>query len=1487
MNLSNSRTVTTFNQNIVKFNLKDNLLIVSNNGNPFPIEGVESLMTPNYTSKIERSYKVEYQAFSINDQVEELFERRKDEYLHRPERIQSDYNKEHEAVGEYHGREVLELLQNCIDAMPGDNTIQIGAKGIGFRSLLNWCDRIKIYSGELSIAFGLDEAAAFKKLLGSNQKVAILSAPTIIDTIDLDFTTRIELSLKPTMVEDVRQQLNQIDEKSMVFLPKIESLIVQDGQEERQYEKHEDPNGNVYVISSVDGEKSECCWRVFKQEIKTISIEDTNNESQEYKYGISVAYSADLDKIEENCLYSYFKTKVELPIGWLCHADFKLSSDRNSIIDHRLNEIILKDMIMLIEESSELITDGNKAAGVLTSVTPTTDFSRQLNIRFDFSDYYYEHIGSKKILPTADGKFISVNDGPLLFGSDYPSLFTGSAFNKLLKLPDNKKVSHFVVQLAKRKDIDLNVSQEVLMHLINNVSENWSANDCFTVFEWWRKNHSSKTLVHMPNLIKLENGKWAKLSDNIYLKTGNVPNVPKWVDFNFLSKEYQDAAIKYYGEEEGHIKFKELRESSTNTQIQSERSISDYVKINEKQFFNYLDRNGIIRQVNASVKDHWGHAREFLCWLFKNYSADETWNPPLLKYCFPAYDRKTVCGPEELYFGKYYNNNLAEILFLQPGLKEIHHIKLSKKDNERFVEFFSKFKVRLLPLYQQEKIEYFELSQDYRRALIDKFTYPIQLEGAIVANATVMRNEYNIHTASVRTYQSLQNILDVADTQSILFWISKDDFLKESLKSTYEKSDTSHIVTSKMSHRYGRKISNGNIRNYIAHVFSMEKWVQVDGIRYSPNRIILDDRIGLKFKPQLVGKSKEALFGEFKIEEHEQNAIIHNLGFNSDFSKIDPQTLYDILIELSEEGMDDDGEISKKIYSQIIKASGLKEPNINDVKRKEFLEKGSVFCYDGKFHSINEVKYADKSFPNKFKEQHNLFHLSKGGGARKVERWFGVEELEQNTLVKEFRESIYNQQFQEFFCELLKGLYVENCQQITDEKRWRAVKNMHIRLASSGTLEINGNDLIPLSGHQYALDDDGKYVLMVGESEPDPHNECFSNALFEIVKIVINAEESSLEGSFRELMKSRQGMLRTILIERHENPDIWSDADIFFDGVSNESSRNIVFKNIELFNDCKEKNLERFKRILYNKLSKNPDVNQQRSFLEQIGRYRKIMIDSDTSELQEENCNVLELLQSIDPASMLRNEDCDIDVEYLGKETKQKLLNDFKDNKVELNLFLVNEFDSLLRFGNYDYLKAEFKRYLESTKQKPTNMPTYSSISKMPSVTDSSTHRLGPQSLRNETKSNRQCVRTGYTDYEAKHNRSITRGSESEQIVVDYLKKVSEVYEVKWVSQFAKDANENLDGSDGAGYDLSYCKNGNKFYVEVKTNSDILPSISFRLTRFEREFATLNPNYQIFVVTNPESETPDIRFFSWKQIEQYANNPTEYTVDFIDEETLK
>lgn len=121
-------------------------------------------------------------------------QKRENEYLANPVRAEQDYNRENEDKESYHGRELLELLQNADDEIndPNKSSVKIklvnskltisndgnpfskegivslmysnvspkrknnkviGNKGTGFRSVLSWAKEIHIDSADLHVRF--------------------------------------------------------------------------------------------------------------------------------------------------------------------------------------------------------------------------------------------------------------------------------------------------------------------------------------------------------------------------------------------------------------------------------------------------------------------------------------------------------------------------------------------------------------------------------------------------------------------------------------------------------------------------------------------------------------------------------------------------------------------------------------------------------------------------------------------------------------------------------------------------------------------------------------------------------------------------------------------------------------------------------------------------------------------------------------------------------------------------------------------------------------------------------------------------------------------------------------------------------------------------------------------------------------------------------------------------------------------------------------
>ena len=145
---------------------------------------------------------------SLQQHAEEIMRRRLEGYGRDPLLIVQDYQLEQQVSADYDGRQLLELLQNADDAagrdpaqQPGEvwirlvgNTLdvantgapfttagidsllysnlspksmepdQIGAKGLGFRAVLNWAEQLEIYSGTLRVAFSAAVASSTARM---------------------------------------------------------------------------------------------------------------------------------------------------------------------------------------------------------------------------------------------------------------------------------------------------------------------------------------------------------------------------------------------------------------------------------------------------------------------------------------------------------------------------------------------------------------------------------------------------------------------------------------------------------------------------------------------------------------------------------------------------------------------------------------------------------------------------------------------------------------------------------------------------------------------------------------------------------------------------------------------------------------------------------------------------------------------------------------------------------------------------------------------------------------------------------------------------------------------------------------------------------------------------------------------------------------------------------------------------------------------------
>jgi hypothetical protein len=153
--------------NKLVFEISNDCLYAANTGRAFDRTGVVSVSTQHLSSKGARSGLIATLDCPDEDLVEAIQELQIRQYRINPNQLIADRNAEDETSRDYAGRCLLELLQNADDAMAPDGVEAsdlIGAKGLGFKSVLEVTDSPKVFSGPFS--FGFDRARSREALKG-------------------------------------------------------------------------------------------------------------------------------------------------------------------------------------------------------------------------------------------------------------------------------------------------------------------------------------------------------------------------------------------------------------------------------------------------------------------------------------------------------------------------------------------------------------------------------------------------------------------------------------------------------------------------------------------------------------------------------------------------------------------------------------------------------------------------------------------------------------------------------------------------------------------------------------------------------------------------------------------------------------------------------------------------------------------------------------------------------------------------------------------------------------------------------------------------------------------------------------------------------------------------------------------------------------------------------------------------------------------------
>ena len=204
-------------------------------------------------------------------------------------------------------------------------------------------------------------------------------------------------------------------------------------------------------------------------------IKKRNGEHNNKNYELKIAWSDNLDDTIGR-LYSYFKTKVKFPFPALIHGTFKLSSNRNELINdtERHNIFLLDELIKLLIDTALEIS--NKEISYTPLKLLSFYSNESIDSFFEDNDFAIKlknKIRESKIFPTINSKYISCNDEPVFYKNNYAEILPSKKFTNLLLYTKDIKIIQTIHWL------ELNSSYEIkyLFKLISETSNQMDLKD--------------------------------------------------------------------------------------------------------------------------------------------------------------------------------------------------------------------------------------------------------------------------------------------------------------------------------------------------------------------------------------------------------------------------------------------------------------------------------------------------------------------------------------------------------------------------------------------------------------------------------------------------------------------------------------------------------------------------------------------------------------------------------------------------------------------------------------------------------------------------------------------------------------------------------------------------------------------------------------------------------------------------------------------------
>lgn len=1026
----------------------------------------------------------------------------------------SAFNREVETEKEYNGRQLLELLQNADDEQSTEvridldtvtNTLTIsnrgnqgncnpfsakgirslmisnlstktskkyiGNKGLGFRSIINWSEKISINSRNLNIEFSNQIVnEVFDELFSPQERAEIreeqnlpesvypipfLSIPKVSEKDNGDWVTCIEIYYKPKFLQDIKKQIFGLKNEILLFLNSIQNLDI-----------FIDKTPYLQINKSDLSKK----WTVFeKKSALPKKFWDKENEKEYYDLKIAIQDNLNCDIRE---LFAYFPTKLVIDLPFLVHGTFELNSSRNEINDSPKNRYILSQLVELIVSTAKKLTQDSVSFKALEMLS----YSTQDNVleELGFYESIDEAVEVLEIFPCLDGKYRNMTE--VLYCNDL-SIFIQDTKNECifenLVIPSDNTVD------ITKYDLELNITRESLLKLSENIT---SISDRASMIHMLY--HSSLCNDKLACLVDSESN-IISLDDDVYTPSSLDFSIPDYVNIKFIHKDLFDKLLIVFGIESNE-KARELqRLLKTITNIQQYQPVPVIQKI-------ISTTNELLREESSEKSKL---ISKMVLSLYDNYlKLDKTQIPTGTK--IQLLDKLgNLSDAKDLYISSSYpSGNLTEFLFESiftdnDYLANVSSFGFDQHNLENVEQFFLWLGVNKYTKFNKHKDTQ---NIGFSNFVFKHYKKPIN---------------YRSNSLSYTEIARFSEIIEKITLEKLIIWFRLDPLIYKQLDNV---SNDDVFKYSKDREALGSYYYSLNTKpSYITYQVQSKKIFKdffVGNDNWSP---LINE---LNFNFEYDG------FEKFGLNRPEIESLLIKLGSVEKFEKLSLDAVNRIVDMLHINSPD--GKQTQAIYKLCIKHFEKNADVIDNTNTSLFAIKDNIKGY----YPVHEVFYnGNIKLPKKITSSKAILNYPRRQSTSKVIEFFGINNLSSLNIeiVKKSIKEPLNQEFLAFFGGIFQYILVYRIQNIEKDKEAKdelsKLKNISIHICDYVRYTVD-SDTFVLENNDYVRDGKNYFIKVDENSSINDlrHNFEFQECFADIIGLVFDIQETKV---FRDMVK--------------------------------------------------------------------------------------------------------------------------------------------------------------------------------------------------------------------------------------------------------------------------------------------------------------------------------------------------------------------------------